>query len=93
MTTQKSRFLAEEPLCKGGYTKDQIQRIIGLSDLPNFRRWMNGQTQMLCEGRYWNAEKSGWYPACGGVAHGPVVYTHDLRRYIDLGGINAPILD
>lgn len=43
------RFLTEQiepPEHEYGYTALQLERILG-DDLPNFWRWMNGQTMML----------------------------------------------
>ena len=71
-----------EPACEGGYTADQVEEIMGAA-LPVFNRWMRGQTIMLCEGWSYNHETKHYDEACGGVAHGPVVYPWDLKRFLD----------
>lgn len=78
----------EKPECEGGYTFAQLERILGIH-YEDFGRWMRGQTMMLCEGRRYNYDTEGYVEACGGVAHGPVVYSWDLGRYL----LNLPIID
>lgn len=50
---------------------------------------MNGQTMMLCDGRRYNHDAREYEVACGGVAHGVVVYPWDVERF--LAGL--PVVD
>lgn len=70
------------PECRWGYTEKQLLDIIG-DDLTNFRLWMNGQTQAVCEGRAYDHDKQEYYEVCNGVHHGLVVYSWDLERYLE----------
>ncbi len=76
------------PDCQYGYTISQINMILG-ARRKEFTAWMSGQTQTLCDGRKYNHETRGYEEACGGVAHGPVVYPWDLKRFLD----GRPIID
>jgi len=70
-----------EPDCTYGYTESQLEEILG-NDLDRFWRWMYGQTMCLCQGQSYNHETKNYEEACGGIAHGPVVYPWDLARYL-----------
>lgn len=84
----RNRHHLPEPECEHGYTRRQIEQIIG-ERRSDFGRWMDGQTVTLCEGRSYNHETKEYEAACGGIAHGPVVYEHDLVRFLD----GRPIVD
>jgi hypothetical protein len=71
----------EKPICKYGYTREQIRRMLG-DDTDNFTRWMYGATMTLCEGKEYNHLTGEYEPCCNGVAHGPVVYPWDLETYL-----------
>lgn len=74
------RTLSEpEPECRYGYSWPQIKSILG-DRIDEFERWMGGQTMALCLPDTEND---------GAANHGPVVYPHDLRRFLSGG----PILD
>lgn len=90
-----------EPICKHGYTSEQIETIIPEGQIDIFWNWMRGATMMLCEGRR-TAEEMAWmlaYPTlykpwnpeddCD-VAHGMIIYTHDVDQYLRYGvnGVN-----
>lgn len=77
-----------DPECEAGYTYGQIRAILG-GRTEDFYRWMSGQTMSMCTGRRYNHETHQTEDACGGVAHGPIVYTWDLERYIQ----GLPIID
>jgi len=82
--------LPEPPACPYGYTKEQIERIVGSARLEEFNLWMTGQTMTLCEGRSYNHEKREYVEnACANDPHGAVVYTHDLRRFV----AGLPVID
>jgi len=70
-----------EPECAYGYTAEQLEQILG-KDLERFYGWMYGQTMTLCQGEKYNHETKSYEEACGGIVHGPVVYSLDLARYL-----------
>ena len=74
--------------CEYGYSRHQVEEIMG-DRLQEFDHWMRGQTMTLCEGKAYDHDKREYHEACGGVAHGPVVYDHDLRGFL----ARRPILD
>lgn len=76
------------PDCASGFTISQIDTILG-ARRSEFTAWMSGQTQALCEGRRYNHETKEYEEACDGIAHGPVVYPWDLKRFLD----GRPIID
>ncbi|MEV2239498.1 hypothetical protein [Micromonospora sp. NPDC049891] len=69
-----------DPDCRRGYTYDQMEAILaGQTDA--FGRWMRGQTLAFCDGIEYDYESKAHKPTgCG--PHGPVVYGHDLRRFL-----------
>lgn len=77
-----------KPECEGGYTEQQIFDILGDRELA-FRRWMRGQTMMLCDGRRWDPKGQEYVPSDCGTAHGPVVYRWDLERFL----AGKPVID
>lgn len=75
------------PLCKYGYTKEQIDDILGERS-EEFNRWMYGQTMALCDGREYDYAKKEYRSSdCG--PHGSITYKWDLERF--LAGL--PIID
>lgn len=70
------------PECEGGYPWAQIERFMDPQQVKRLALWMDGQTQMLCDGRRYDHDTKTHHTACGGVAHGPVVYPWDLQRFI-----------
>lgn len=81
----------EPPNCQMGYTREQIDRIVGEHGSHSrirFHLWMSGQTMAICDGREYDHEARKYGPTgCG--PHGPIVYGHDVRRF--LAGL--PVLD
>ncbi len=77
-----------EPACSLGYTHRQLAEIMGVR-IADFRDWFAGQTGAICEGRLWDYKRKRYVPACGGVAHGPVVYRHDVERFL----LGLPVVD
>ena len=75
-----------EPDCPLGYTQAQIEQAFETEDeLAHFYKWMNGQTQGICEGRAYNHDlKKYEADECDGTPHGPVVYSWDMDRYIHM---------
>lgn len=71
------------PECEGGFTERQVTEIMG-DRIEEFWRWMSGQTMMLCEGRSYNHERREYEESCGGVAHGPITYSWDLKRFLGI---------
>lgn len=69
------------PECEYGYTFTQIGFILG-DRMPEFNAWMVGQTGAICEGRSYDHETSKYVISCGGIAHGMVVYSSDLHRFM-----------
>lgn len=78
-----------EPECEGGYPWTQLQQLFDEQQRNRLHQWMNGQTMMLCEGRRYNHATMEYEESCNGVAHGGVVYAHDLERFLRAG----PIID
>ncbi len=78
---ERKHFNLPMPACKCGYTRNQVEAIMG-DRLQEFDKWMYGQTMTLCEGKSYNHETREYEEACGGVAHGGVVYDHDLRGFL-----------
>lgn len=74
------------PECKYGYTRAQL-RVILDNNMGDFDTWMRGQTMTFCEGKSYNHDTRQYEEACGGVAHGIVVYPWDLQRYLDGGKV------
>lgn len=63
-----------EPDCTHGYSFDLLSETLGDDGFASLMDWMHGQTMMLCDGTS--------HPA-----HGPVVYTGDVRRFLNGGWI------
>jgi len=78
-----------EPECRGGYPLSQAEEIVGEDRFPALMDWMRGQTMMLCQGVRYDPDMGREVEACGGVAHGPVIYAYDLHRF--LAGL--PVID
>lgn len=70
------------PDCKYGYTQDQLEQMFGVA-LPVFKRWMRGQTVMVCEGVRYNHDTNKYEDDCV-TGHGMITYAHDVARW--LGG-------
>lgn len=66
--------------CELGYPTAQLKRVLG-DRLPAFHYWFRGQTGAICDGTSYDYENRRSVPTnCG--PHGPVVYGHDLRRFL-----------
>lgn len=70
-----------KPECEVGYTDKQLREILG-DRYETFKTWMAGQTMAVCNGKEWNPEEEKYEVACGGVAHGVIVYSWDLDRFL-----------
>lgn len=80
-----------KPHCKYGYTLSQLLDDVFSGDQERFdslMKWMYGQTMTLCDGRLYNHETKEYEKGCD-EPHGPVVYTHDLRRFL----LGLPVID
>lgn len=77
-----------EPECESGYTPAQVEEIMG-DRLEEFNKWMYGQTGSICEGRKYNHGTKEYETACGGIAHGMIVYSWDLKRFLGIYGQEA----
>ena len=60
----------EKPECRGGYTDEQVRRIMG-PRYDEFQKWMYGQTFMICQGE----------AGCD-RAHGSITYVTDIRTFL-----------
>ena len=70
------------PDCIWGYTSAQVSALV--SDLGDFHSWMRGQTDAICDGRYFDYDERTTKPSgCG--PHGPVYYADDVQRYLSGG--------
>ena len=78
---ERKAFNLPAPACECGFTRDQVEAIMG-ERIAVFDKWMYGQTMTLCEGKKYDHDKKEYQEACSGVAHGPVVYDHDLRGFL-----------
>lgn len=85
---EKSKNLTlMDPECTMGYTEEQVTRIMG-ARLYDFRRWMEGQTEAICDGREWNYETNEYEPTgCG--PHGFITYRQDVERFL----LGLPVVD
>lgn len=70
------------PECTGGYTDDQLRDLLG-DRYAEFRRWMYGQTQMVCDGQRFNHDTGRYEPSSCGSPHGIVTYSCDVRAFLD----------
>lgn len=76
-----------DPECVMGYTQDQVSQIMGVR-LYDFRRWMAGQTEAICDGEYYDHEKQARLESgCG--PHGIVTYRQDVERFL----LGLPVVD
>lgn len=83
LTTSPAELGLEAAECPLGYPVDQARRIAG-SRWDEFRGWFRGQTGAICMGcRYDHDLRQYVDDACTGQAHGPVVYAHDFRRWVN----------
>lgn len=83
------------PDCEGAYTEYQVVKIFG-DLLPEFHRWMVGQTMPICNGRRWDPFNQKYQQACGGISHGPCYYDCDVVEFAegkDRGLENVPVTD
>lgn len=77
------------PECEGGYPTSQLEELMDTQQFKRLMLWMYGQTMMLCESKLYSHEDKTYHEACGGVAHGPVIYPWDLEGFL----YASPILD
>lgn len=91
MRAAENRALAKydlpKPECRYGYTTGQLRTILE-DRFEEFFKWMYGQTMSLCDGRSYNHETKEYEKGCD-EPHGPVVYSHDLRRFL----LGLPVID
>jgi hypothetical protein len=71
-----------EPECEGGYPLHQLETVMDDSQFSRLQRFLYGQTMMWCSGSAYNYDLGSYEQACGGVAHGTVIYTHDVERFL-----------
>lgn len=74
-----------EPNCTYGYSFDLLEETLGAETFESLMDWMHGQTLMLCDGRRYDHETESYTETHD--AHGPVVYTGDVRRFLNGGWI------
>jgi hypothetical protein len=68
--------------CPYGHTNEDLRIILG-DRLPEFNKWMVGQTGQLCDGRWYDYAWKRYRPdKCKENPHGPVVYASDLRQFL-----------
>lgn len=70
------------PQCDYGYTLTQLQESLDAVTFKHLNEWLYGQTAMWCSGSVYNHDLGSYEQACGGVAHGTVIYTHDVDRFL-----------
>lgn len=77
-----------KPRCRYGYTEEQIGEIMSAPQYREFKNWMFGQTQAICNGFEWSeAIKQEIETGCG--PHGTITYGQDVVRF--LAGL--PVID
>lgn len=74
-----------EPDCGHGYSVDLLEEVLGDSRFAELMDRIHGQTMMLCDGRRYDPEIEGYTETHD--AHGPVVYTWDVHRFLRGGRI------
>lgn len=74
-----------EPDCTHGYSHALLKENLGVEGFSDLMTWMYGQTMMLCDGRRYDHETKEYVKTHD--AHGPVVYTGDVRRFLNGGWI------
>lgn len=79
--------MSPEPDCDLGYSFDLLEETLGAERFADLMDWMQGQTMAICDGRRYDHDTQEYYETLH--AHGPVVYTWDVMRFL-AGG---PILD
>lgn len=72
-----------EPDCDRGYSFDLLEEVLGDERFAELMDWMHGQTMALCEGHQYNHGTRAYYST--GDVHGPVVYSHDVHRFLSGG--------
>lgn len=68
-----------KPECPYGYPETQLERILG-DRMPEFFKFMRGQTVSLCEGREYNYERKAYFET--GHTHGVIFYEGDVRNFL-----------
>lgn len=76
-----------EPDCDRGYSFDLLEETLGEVRFDELMKWMYGQTMAICDGQRYDHDTKQYHDT--GHAHGPVVYSYDVHRFL-AGG---PILD
>jgi hypothetical protein len=91
-------YLPVRGSCPNGYSAEDIRElfiaIYGEEAVAlvteRFRKFMEGQTMMLCEGRSYNHGAGEYEPSpCAAHPHGPVCYTDDVYRFVQ----GLPVVD
>jgi hypothetical protein len=77
------------PDCRWGYPTSQLEEHLSVNQMQRLMQFMGGQTMTLCEGRAYNHQTKEYYEVCDGVAHGTVIYAHDLWRFL----VGLPVVD
>lgn len=77
-----------ESECPMGYPLDELRVHMGAVPFLHLSQWLTGQTMMLCDGQRYDHDLGSYVKGCD-VAHGPVVYAWDYKRWIEGG----PIID
>jgi hypothetical protein len=77
-----------EPACTGyGFSATQLEEAMDPQQFRRLEQWMSGQTMMLCDGRKFNHDTREYEPSDCGGAHGVVIYTWDVERFLAAGKI------
>lgn len=70
------------PECEAGFPYTQLMEIMDPQQFARLETWLYGQTVALCDGRLYNYETREYESCCNGVAHGRVIYPHDVHRFL-----------
>lgn len=74
-----------EPSCPMGYTRDDLAKHFGVVVGEPHPLWthLRGQTQMICDGRFYDHDKREYYPSpCADHPHGTVTYVWDVADWV-----------
>lgn len=75
-----------------GYTRADLAEYFGAVEGEPHPLWkhLRGQTQAICDGRFYNQDKSEYEPSpCADHPHGTVTYVWDVADYVN----GRPVLD
>lgn len=71
-----------KPDCPMGYSHTYLKANLSTTQYMALRKWLNGKTQSVCDGRSYNHKLGKYGPnECVNNPHGVVVYSWDFDRW------------